>query len=404
MDNSADLTAAEAAATLGISRASLYAYVSRGLIRSRPAPGNPRARRYDGADVARLKAQQEQRLSAERVAASALDWGTPLIESQLTLIRGGRLYYRGHDAVDLAQRCTLGHVAALLWTDTLPDLAPGFAPLPVPATALAVAGMAPGLTMLQRFQVALPLLATHDQAAYDTRPAAVVRSGGRIMRLLAALLGGVDEGLPVAVQLQRGLLPSDERAVALLDTALVLCADHELNVSAFTARCVASAGANPYEVVGAALSALAGVRHGGQTERVVALLREFDQPAQARLVLAERLRRGDPIPGFGHRLYSAGDPRARALLNQITTMYPDVPAVACAQALIDAAQALLDEHPTIDLGLAVLAQVLAAPAGTSLALFAIGRTVGWIAHALEEYARGRLIRPRATYTGPLPVE
>lgn len=408
MDLTTDLTAAEAAAALGISRASLYAYVSRGLIRSRPSPDDPRARRYYREDIARLRAQQEQRSTPERIAATVLDWGAPVLESQLTLISDGRLYYRGHDAVALARSRSIEQVAQLLWLGALPDQAPGFAPLPADLPAPA----APGLTPLLRFQASLPLLAAQDEAGYDTRPAAVVRSGGRILRLLAGLLTPDDQQRltpdpsppppPLAAQIQQALAPGEARLVGLFDAALILCADHELNVSAFTARCVASAGASPYDVVSAGMSALAGVRHGGQTERVAALLREVERPEQARPALAERLRRGDPIPGFGHRLYPAGDPRGRALLDMVAAALPDAPAVARGQALLDAAHALLDERPTIDFALAVLGQALAAPGGTALALFALGRTVGWLAHAIEEYALGRLIRPRATYSGPPP--
>ncbi|MCU0492070.1 MAG: hypothetical protein MUD01_10800 [Chloroflexaceae bacterium] len=384
-----DMSAAEAAATLGITRASLYAYVSRGMIRSRPDPADPRARRYSWEDIQRLKTQQGQRQAAERGAATALSWGMPVLESQLTLIREGQLFYRGHCAIELARSATFEQVAMLLWTDSLPDPAPTFAPLPQDISAGDVAAVErDGLTLLQRFQTALPRLAAADQGSYDMRPAGVVRSGGRIVRLLAALLGGTGTEAPLAVQLQQGLLPSDERAVPLLNTALILCADHELNVSAFTARCVASAGASPYEVVSAGLSALAGVRHGGQTERVEILLREVAHPGEARRVLAERLRRGDPVPGFGHRLYPAGDPRARALLVAIAASYPDLPVVAKAQALSETAQELLGERPTLDFGMAVLAQALGSPPGTALALFALGRTVGWLAHAVEEYQRG----------------
>jgi citrate synthase len=259
------------------------------------------------------------------------------------------------------------------------------------------------LTPLQRFQAVLPLLAAQDPAGYDTRPAAVMRSGGRILRMFTAILGGVGNELPLAEQLQRGLAPSDMRAARLLDSALILCADHELNVSAFTARCVASAGSSPYEVVNAGLSALAGVRHGGQTERVAALLREIERPEQARTMLSERLRRGDPIPGFGHRLYPEGDPRGRVVLDCLATYAPDAPAVVCGQALVAAAYDLIGERPTIDFGLALLAQLFQAPPGTALGLFALGRTVGWLAHGIEEYALGRLIRPRAAYTGPNPA-
>ncbi len=404
MRRTADMSAEEAAAALGISRATLYAYVSRGLIRSLPAPGNPRAKRYSAEDVARLRAQQEQRRAPERAVAAALDWGAPVLESGLTLITPEGPYYRGHDAIALAERCTLEQVAGLLWAGALPAReeaafapGPGLAALPDGAGAL-LAGLAP----MQRFQAALPLAAAQDAAAYDLRPAAVMRTGGRIVQLLAALLGGEGEQ-PVAARLQARLAPGRSEAAALLDMALVLCADHELNVSAFAARCVASAAATPYAVVSAGLAALEGARHGGQAARAAALLREVGEPGQARRVLEERLRRGEAIPGFGHRLYPDGDPRGAALLRRLAAACPDAPAVARGQALVEEAGRLLGEGPTIDMALAVLAEALGSPPGTEVALFALGRSVGWIAHAIEEYAQGRLIRPRASYTGPPPA-
>jgi citrate synthase len=398
-----DLSAREAAKELGISQPTLYAYVSRGLIRSRPSPSDPRARRYSAADIARLKVRQEQRREPDRVAETALDWGAPLLESRLTLIESERLYYRGHDAIELAERHTLEAVAGLLWAGELraPEAARGFEP-PPSTSLLALDAQLKQLTPLQRFQALLPVAAAQDQAAYHTRPAAVQRSGLRILRLLASVLSGDTSDAPVAELLQRWLAPERPEVRSLLDSALVLCADHELNISAFTARCVASAGATPYEVVGAGLAALQGVRHGGQTERTLALLREVGEPANAQRALGERLRRGDAIPGFGHRLYPGGDPRAEALLRHTAAIFADSPALKLGQAVSVQALALLDERPTIDFALAVLAEALDAPPGTALALFALGRSVGWIAHAIEEYEQGRLIRPRARYSGPPP--
>ena len=112
---------------------------------------------------------------------------------------------------------------------------------------------------------------------------------------------GPDE--TVARALQRAWVPEDPRGATLLNRALVLCADHELNVSSFTARCVASAGATPYAVVVAGLAALGGVKHGGNTERVEAFLAESEAAGGAREAIASRLRRGEAVPGFGHPLY-----------------------------------------------------------------------------------------------------
>ncbi|MCA9691220.1 MAG: citrate synthase, partial [Myxococcales bacterium] len=172
---------------------------------------------------------------------------------------------------------------------------------------------------------------------------------------------------------------------------------HELNVSAFTARCVASARATPYMVVTAALAALQGHRHGGETLRTAAML---DEPGAPTRVIAARLERGERIPGFGHPLYPEGDPRARALLSLARPGRP----LARARAFVKAARALLDSEPTLDLGLVALARSLELPQHAALSLFAVGRAVGWIAHALEQYAVEPMIRPRARYVGPPPID
>jgi citrate synthase len=400
-----ELSAEEAAAALGISRATLYAYVSRGLIRSFPGSEGSRERRYSAADVALLQARQEQRRAPERVAATALAWGAPVLESGLTLITPDGLYYRGRDVVALAQECSIEQVAALLWQGTLPAAgAASFAAHPGLPRFMALMGDLPAhLAPLQQFQAALPIATTLDPAAYDVREAAVIRTGGRIMRLLTHLIGGEGD-LPIAQQLQHAIAPDLPGAARLFDMALILCADHELNVSTFTARCVASAAATPYAVVAAGLAALEGVRHGGMAARAGALLREVEHPTHAYALLAERLQRGEPIPGFGHRLYPEGDPRAQALLAALARDCPDAPVVAVAAALAAAALELIGERPTIDLALAALTAALRLPPGMEVALFALGRTVGWIGHAIEEYAREQLIRPRATYTGPLPAQ
>jgi citrate synthase len=187
-----------------------------------------------------------------------------------------------------------------------------------------------------------------------------------------------------------------------IGAALILAADHELNVSAFTARCVASANASPWDVVSAGLAALKGSRHGGHTERVEALFREAGTAEEARRVMADRLRRGEPIPGCGHTLYPDGDPRGAALLEMAREIAPESPEVELALAMADAYRELIHEHPTIDHGLVALSRALELPEHTPIALFALGRTIGWIGHAIEQYGVNKLIRPRAAYVGPEP--
>ena len=258
------------------------------------------------------------------------------------------------------------------------------------------------------FQAALPIAAAADVAAFDLRPAAVRQTGARIIRLLTASIApryyADYAGAPVHLALHARWAPKRTGVADVIRTALVLCADHELNVSAFTARCAASAGASPYDVVSAAMATLKGYKHGGAADRVLALLAEADTPARARASIANRLRGGERLPGFGHPLYPGGDPRA-ALLLRLAEASGNTVEWRRARAVLKAGADALHDLPNLDFGLAAVTRAYGLPAQAPVLLFALGRTVGWIAHAIEEYASGRLIRPRARYTGvaPLPV-
>jgi citrate synthase len=398
------MNAAEAARALGISPATLYAYVSRGLIRSEAGDGSSRARRYRREDVERLRERKTQRRDPAVAVASALDWGTPVLPSAITLIADSKLWYRGLDAIELAETRSVEQVAALIWTGSVDR--PGlfdhaFAPLP-PRCAAILPQLAE-LPLVDRMQVLLPLAAADDPAAYDLRSAVQLRTAARILGLLTlfAVDGQpVDDG--IAAALARAWTLGDPKTRSLLNAALILCADHELNVSSFTARCVASAGSTLYAAVQGGLAALIGTRHGGHTARVAALLREVGTADDASVVLAARLRRGDDLPGFGHRLYPHGDPRGAALLRLVSDAYHDTLPVQLAQVVAQAARSLIREEPTIDFGLVVMAQTLQLPPGSALAVFALGRTIGWLGHALEQIETGGLIRPRARYTGKPP--
>ena len=398
------LSADEAATTLGVNKATLYAYVSRGLIRSEET--SSRARRYLAEDVRKLTERKAARRDPAQVAQEALHWGTPLLDSALTLITDDGLYYRGRDALGLARTGTFEQVAALLWTGDSANAARLFSELPDWTDVLRrIDG---GLAPMQRITLALTL--ADDLVAYDLRPGAVARTGARILALAVAALTGRPTGQPtgqpvigsVAEHLQRAWRPDDPQAARLIEAALILCADHELNVSSFTARVVASAEANPYAVVTAGLAALGGFKHGGNTERVEAYLREVGSEERIALVTAERLRRGERIPGFGHSLYAQGDPRARTLLDLLHTTYPDAPETALARAAAELVSAMIGQQPNVDFALAALARAMQLPEGAPLMLFALGRMVGWIGHAIEQYASDALIRPRARYVGEPP--
>ena len=395
------MTAAEAAKALGISRATLYAYVSRGFVRSEARAGKTRERRYSREDVERLRRRNEERRDPEKAASHALQWGLPILESAITLITNGKLYYRGQDATELARTRSIEEVASLIWTGAFDET--------VADTRLHVVSGARAvdhLPFIARAQSVVALVGARDALAYDLRPHAVAQCGWRIINLLTSVAAETpDLAETIEETLARAWVPKTKNAATLIRAALILCADHELNVSSFTARCVASAGSNPYDVVLAGLAAIGGAKHGGLTVRVEEMFDSMRRKrGSVRDALAERLRRGEPIDGFGHPLYKQGDPRATMLFSLMRDHFGKSPELVFATEVSKAGTDLLGEWPTVDFGLVALARVLRLPPGAPLTLFAIGRTIGWIGHAIEQYGRNETIRPRARYVGELPTK
>ena len=396
------LTAREAARELQISPATLYAYVSRGLVRSEEGL-DKRSRLYLREDVEQLKKRKEQRRNPARVAEEALYWGAPVMESALTLIADGKFYYRGRDVLELATQRSFEEVAALLWIGEMEAEIPAFtAPVALSSRCRQVLVGVQDARAVEAFQIALAAAAVEDLAAYDLSPPAVVQTGARILRQMVAVVAGEGSSGAIARLLQQTWVPHRSRAESLINAALILSADHELNVSAFTARCVSSAKSTPYAVVLAGLAALLGTRHGGASELVAVFLREVERPENVRSTIASRLKRGETIPGFGHRLYPQGDPRGRLLLKLTAEAHPGSPAVELAAAAIAEVEGAIGKRPNLDFGLAILCRALGLADDAPLTLFALGRTAGWIGHALEQYQSDRFIRPRARYVGERP--
>ena len=203
---------------------------------------------------------------------------------------------------------------------------------------------------------------------------------------------------PLHLQIARAWAPDHKHAADLIRRALVLLADHELNASAFTVRCAASTGLNLYDAMIAGLVALKGPKHGGAgvlAAQLVKMLVDRDVAP----VIRERVALGERFAGFGHGVYKHGDPRAHALLAALAR------AGAAEKLTAEIPERILEatgEFVNIDYALAVLVHTLGLPPGNELVLFAMARTVGWIAHASEQLRHGGLIRPRARYIGPAP--
>jgi citrate synthase len=398
-----DMTAAEAARRLGIKQATLYAYVSRGVLtRARAADG-----RGAGGRGSLFNADEVERLALRGRPRRPAGTADITVESGITEITADRLRYRGEDVIELARTRSLEEVAELLWTGQLPA-----EPQPywqASHTALtcgqaAQAALPEAILPLERFQVIVPAMAATDPLRLQLDPAAVMAAGRSIVAGMVDCLPpqAARTGLSVAARLWSRL--SDSRPspglLRCMSAALVLLADHELAASTLAARAAASVRADPYAVVATGLGAVSGALHGGSSLGAETLLAgAHGLPSEVPRVVGELLRRGERVPGFGHFVYKSGDPRAIALLDLVRRAAPKSAQLAVADAVVAEIRRKSLPEPNIDFALATLARVAGLVTGAAETIFAVARVTGWIAHALEAYTTAP-IRPRAVYTGP----
>ena len=396
------INAAETARQLGVKQATLYSYVSRGVLTRRRGTGG-KISLFDAAEVGELARRGRPR---QPPGLTGL-----VIESGLTEITDDTLRFRGLDALDLAQDRAFEEVSALLWTGSLTGASTAgpwrATPEAVQAASAAQAALPPGTLPLERLQVIVPALAAADPLRLHLDPPAVIAAGQAIIGGMVDCLPAAGDGLAgpgdrIAGRLWPKLCPDPPPAPLLgaLSAALVLLADHELAASTLAARVAASVRADPYAVVGTGLGALGGALHGGASLGAEAMLAAAQDPAGAPRVIGDLLRRGERVPGFGHFVYRSGDPRAGLLLALVRLAVPASPRLAVADAVLAETHRRALPEPNIDFALAVLADCAGMITGAGEAVFAIARTAGWLAHGLEAYAAGTPLRPRAVYTGP----
>lgn len=380
-------TTAQAARLLGVKAETVYAYVSRGLLsRTRAADG--RTSRFDAEEVRRLAARNRR--------------GTPPapIETSLTVIRDGALYYRGCDVAELAGTNTFEAVASLLWTGVLDEGAAFVASEPVRELARAVIRpLVRHARPVDLLPVIVGVAATADPLRYDVDPAIVVRTGRALIAVMVDALpsyGSARPEDPLGVRLWSALTTKEphEDGIRALGAALVLLADHDLAASTMAVRTAASTRAHPYAVVATGLGALDGPAHGAAAETVRRFLRSAAEQADPMAAVADRVHDTGRVPGFGEPRYPEGDPRAARLLELVHA--PD-PVRSTVDNLIVARPGV---RPNVDLALAVLAEAHDMVPGAGETIRAVGRTAGWLAHALEEYReRPNRFRPQGFYTG-----
>lgn len=381
------LSAAEALDRLGLKPQTLYAYVSRGLIAARPDPSDSRRSLYRAREVEALAERRRRSRRPSDVAAGAMTFGEPVLASAITTVHAGRHWYRGRDAIVLAETETLESVARLLRGGDGVTLKRSDRPAPPtegPPLARAFLALAARAAQAPP-ALGQPLIARSAEAAV-------------LLDIFADALVAETEPGPIHLRLARAWrlgpgLSAGGRGADLIRRTLVLLADHELNPSAFAARVAASTGASLAASSLAGLAALSGPRHGGAP----AALGQFRDEARRlgpAAAVAARLAEARSLPGFGHPLYPDGDPRASALLLRFQ-------AAKDLEALAQQVRATTGQAPNIDFALVALCDHLDAPEGAALALFAVARCAGWLAHAMEQIQDGGLIRPRARYTGDI---
>lgn len=366
---STHIGAAEAARLLGVTKSTLYAYVSRGVISRRTAVDG-RTSLYERGEIERLASRGRQRSVAERPTIDVQ------ISSAVTQLSDDGVTYRGHDAVALAATCSFEQVAELLMTGTLPRHRPAWPILrPELDRCRAVCTAAGTVDPVLALTLAAGTLAGSRR---DDDAGTAART---LLALAPSAFGGTMRG-DIASRLAAAWSrrPTSE-LVAAISRALVLLADHELATSTLAVRVACSVRTDPYAAFAAGLAVVRGPYHGAASWAVAGLLDEA-MTEGARRAVGRRRERGERLPGFGHSVYRQGDPRFQPLLDAVRELPAAGRRIAVVDAVLTEAGRSIGHLPNIDLALGALMFVARLPHDAPI--FAVARIAGWAAHYLEE--------------------
>ncbi|VCU70283.1 2-methylcitrate synthase 1 [Pigmentiphaga humi] len=401
----------EACRLLQVKAATLYTYVSRGLLHPVAQPGR-KARLYLREEVEGLRARSQARMGHGAVAATALRWGQPVIDTAITEITPAGPRYRGHLAADLAGfPGAFENVAELLWTGVLPDGASVWPaePLAEPARR-ALRGLWPRAgepaDMARLFQAAALALGG-GSVDEEVRSGSHIAGARRLLFAFATCCGALSPQRrlrapsgrkPLAVHVAEALgMPAGESLARAIDTMLILGADHELSPPTFSARVAASVGAELHACVGAALATLSGTGLAGGCDRIEQTLASIQTRAQLDAWIARVVQQRARSLPFGIESYPQGDPRAAQLLRMARSQSRRPRRADTLLRFVDGVQARVGVPPRLELGLVAACAAWDLPAGSAAALWGMGRTAGWVAHALEQRMNGFFLRPRGLF-------
>lgn len=400
------LSVSQAADFLGVKAATLYAYTSRGLIESIPSD-KPRQRCYRLSEL--IKLRQAARGFRSSPEADAAVWVGPSIKSAITELTSAGPRYRGQSAIDLAlSDIPFENVAELLWsTEGGAQDWHHLKPLAIPKQLKSRLGG--DADYLDLFKLLLVLLEMDDPVPRKLQSSDMLGAARRLI-VTMAILPGIpaqrteylgDGQTPIAQTLLSSLSGKRQKEQArMVNRALVLCADHELNPSALAARVAGSCDASMYSCLLSALGSFSGSLHGSASKRTEELVLSSLKFSTAKSWLKDFLSHSESIPGFGTKLYEQGDPRAKLLIAWGRELAPKNVFLQRLTDVLHCVREQLGLEPNLDVGLAALSQALSLPAGSGTTIFAVSRTAGWIAHATEQRLYGGgVIRPRANYIG-----
>ena len=414
------MTSSEACAYLNIKPQTLYAYVSRGQLRAEPR-SDDQSHQYHRDDIEALRLRSIARSGHGPVAGAAMRWGEPILDSAITNIQNGMLYYRGHSLDSLLQDGrSFENVSELLWSGELPVAEVFWPNEPIRSAVLKEKPPATqdrGSSIARRLACHLTEVALSDQMGHDELLDESLRRARRLIMSTAMKLFHMKKNPgkkinpkgSIAKIISEGIGVSESAlAVQAINAALIVSADHELNASTFAARITASTGADLYACIQAGVSAFSGRHHGLASIEVYDFITGMLASGDCDKYLIEIGVKGRAVPGFGHSLYPLGDPRASQLIDRAYSLAKERGAEAdkymqMMTALITAARKQSDLFPNLDLGLVAIALALGLSDVGASSLFALGRMAGWTAHIMEQRQQGFLLRPRARYVGRLPL-
>lgn len=406
------VTAREACQALGIKPASLYSYVSRGLIRSIVQPG-ARSRLYYREDVERAGNRMGGRAGMPETVEAVLSWGKPVFHTTITDLSDDGPVYRGRSALTLAESGrSFESVAELLWSGMdLPQLAVWDSQPPPPRFIERMDSALQGgtaVTCLRLMSLATILLALGGHARSDFERGSTIADARQLLQIYFGTMGymgpkqqfvdSAAEGAALAEVLLKGvgarIVPQAVRAV---NAALILCADHELSSATLAARVAASCGAELRPSLLAAIATHSGSLLAGGCDQSEALLRGAKSADEMYALMSAMERSGGRIPGYNLKAYPKGDPRARQLLRIAESVRPKSRGI---HELVASVEDKFDLKPSLEVGLVALSAALELPPRMASTIWALGRVAGWVAHIIEQRQAGFMIRPRARYVGP----